>query len=77
MSKRNKVTRREGAYVLKCDVRKFFDSIDQKILRELICKKISDPDMLWLIDVILSSFEKEKGKALPLGNVTSQLFANV
>lgn len=33
--------------------------------------------MLWLIDLILSSFEKEKGKALPLGNVTSQLFANV
>jgi len=37
---------RETAYVLKCDVRKFFDSIDQKILRELICKKVSDPEML-------------------------------
>lgn len=68
---------RGTAYALKCDVRKFFDSIDQKILRELIGKKVSDLDMLWLIDLILSSFEKEKGKALPLGNVTSQLFANV
>jgi retron-type reverse transcriptase len=65
------------AYALKCDVRKFFDSIDQKILRDLITKKVSDPDMMWLIDLILASFEKEKGKALPLGNVTSQLFANV
>jgi hypothetical protein len=46
-------------------------------LRDLIVKKISDPDMIWLIDLILVSFEKEKGKALPLGNVTSQLFANV
>ncbi|MDB4984413.1 MAG: hypothetical protein JWM20_592 [Patescibacteria group bacterium] len=65
------------AYALKCDVRKFFDSIDQEILRKLILKKVSEPDMIWLIDLILVSFEKEKGKALPLGNVTSQLFANV
>ena len=68
---------RGAAYALKCDVRKFFDSIDLKILRELIGKKVSDPHMLWLVDLTLSSFEKEKGKALPLGNVTSQLFANV
>ncbi len=68
---------KKTAYALKCDVRKFFDSIDHKILRNLILKKISDPDMVWLIDLIMASFEKEKGKALPLGNVTSQLFANV
>ncbi len=65
------------AYVLKCDVRKFFDSIDHGILKELIARKISDTDALKLIDSIFSSFEKEKGKALPLGNVTSQLFANI
>lgn len=70
---------RKPAYVLKCDVRKFFDSIDHKVLRELLVRKISDTDLLWLIDIILASFEKEKGsgKGLPLGNVTSQLFANV
>ena len=68
---------RTVAYALKCDVRKFFDSIDHKILRNLIIKKVNDPDILWLIDLILSSFEKESDKALPLGNVTSQLFANV
>lgn len=68
---------RTVAYALKCDVRKFFDSIDRTILRGLILKKVSDPDMIWLIDLILDSFEKEKGKALPLGNVTSQLFSNI
>lgn len=68
---------RNTAYALKCDVRKFFDSIDHKILRDLIIKKVTDSDMMWLIDLILTSFEKEPGKALPLGNVTSQLFANV
>lgn len=65
------------AWVLKCDVRKFFDSIDHEILRELITEKIDDKDILWLIDSIFESFEKEKGKGLPLGNVTSQLFANI
>ncbi len=68
---------RTVAYALKCDVRKFFDSIDHALLRNLIVAKVSDPDMVWLIDIILESFEKEPGKALPLGNVTSQLFANV
>jgi RNA-directed DNA polymerase len=68
---------RRTAYALKCDVRKFFDSIDHEILRSLILKKVDDPGVLWLIDEIFRSFEKETGKALPLGNVTSQLFANV
>jgi hypothetical protein len=40
-------------------------------------RELHDADTLWLIDVFLHSFEKEKGKGLPLGNVTSQLFANI
>ncbi|MFZ2300144.1 MAG: reverse transcriptase domain-containing protein [Candidatus Moraniibacteriota bacterium] len=68
---------RVPAYTLKCDIRRFFDSIDHEILRQLIGKKVTDYDTLWLIDIIFASFEKEKGKGLPLGNVTSQLFANM
>ena len=68
---------RNTAYALKCDIRKFFDSIDHTTLRSLLLKKIAGPEMIWLIDLIFDSFEKENGKALPLGNVTSQLFANV
>ncbi len=64
-------------WVLKCDVRKFFDSIDHTVLKELIGKKVSCPDTMRLIDLLFGSFEKEKGKGLPLGNVTSQLFANI
>ena len=64
-------------YVLKCDIKKFFDSVDQKILFEIIKRKICDENTVWLIEKILRSFEKEKGRGLPLGNVTSQLFANV
>lgn len=65
------------AYTLKCDVRKFFDSIDHTILQEIVTMKINDENVSWLIDVILKSFEKTKGKGLPLGNVTSQMFGNV
>ena len=68
---------KKKAWTLKCDVRKFFDNVDHVTLRKLIAQQIECVDTLWLIDTIFSSFEKEKGKGLPLGNVTSQLFANI
>ncbi len=63
----------KNIYALKCDVRKFFDSVDRNILLELIKNKISDAETIWLIEKIVRSFKK----GLPLGNVTSQLFANI
>ena len=66
-----------AGYVLKCDIRKFFDSIDQTILLGLIQKKIADSDLFLLIQKIVASFSIASGKGLPLGNVTSQLFANI
>jgi len=68
---------RRSVFALKCDIKKFFDSIDHQILFELIKQKIFDADVLWLINEILKSFEKYPNKGLPLGNVTSQLFANI
>lgn len=68
--------RTEG-FTLKCDIRKFFDSIDHEILLSLIAQKVFDPKLFELIKKIIVSFETAKGKGLPLGNVTSQLFANV
>ena len=58
---------------LKCDIRKFFDSVGQDILLKFIKRKISDPDAVWLIEKIIRSF----ARGIPLGNVTSQLFANI
>lgn len=60
-------------YILKCDIKKFFDSIDHNILISLIEKKIKDKNTLWLVEKIIKSFPK----GLPLGNITSQLFANI
>jgi retron-type reverse transcriptase len=68
---------RQPAYALKCDIRKFFDSIDHQILMDILYRQIADQEMRNLLQIILTSFEKNPGKGLPLGNVTSQLFANV
>jgi len=62
---------------LKCDIKKFFDNISHKILFDIIKNRIRDKDTLWLIELIIKSFKKEPNKGLPLGNVTSQLFANI
>ncbi|MDE2021755.1 MAG: group II intron reverse transcriptase domain-containing protein [Patescibacteria group bacterium] len=65
-------------WVLKCDIRKFFASIDQSVLIEIVKRYIPDQDIVWLISGILDSFySTEKGVGLPLGNLTSQLLVNV
>jgi len=46
---------RRYRYVLPCDVRQFFPSIDHAILRGILSRTIADPDVLWLIDRILAS----------------------
>ena len=65
-------------WVLKCDIKKFFASIDQTILLVIVNSHISDNDICWLITQIVSSFHStQKGKGLPLGNLTSQLLVNI
>ena len=48
---------RRYPYVLQCDVKQFFPSLDLAILRKTLARKIADPDVLWLIDGILASGE--------------------
>jgi len=46
----------QPCYALKCDVRKFFDSIDQNILLRILREKISDLDTLWLLENVIDSY---------------------
>ena len=64
-----------NGYFLKCDIKKFFDSIDHVVLKSKLEKVINDKDVLWLLCMIIDSFETTKGKGLPMGNQTSQWFA--
>lgn len=63
-------------YCLKADIKHFFDSVNQEILLDIIKKKVKDPRVIWLVKRVINNFDnKEKG--MPLGNMTSQFFANV
>jgi RNA-directed DNA polymerase len=46
---------RQRRYVLQCDVRQFFPSVDHRLLRGMLAHHIADPGVLWLIDRILES----------------------
>lgn len=66
------------AWVLKCDIRKFFASVDQTILAEIIKDCIPDQDIVWLLSRVIGSFHSnQKGVGLPLGNLTFQLLVNI
>lgn len=91
----------QDIYILKGDIRKFFQSISWEVLIKIISKKIIDADTLWLIKKFIVGFsvmEKKQDKiacqlslleredipvsvvkrcGLPIGNLTSQLFANI
>jgi len=66
-------------WVLKCDIQKFFASIDHTVLKKILASHITDSTILWLLGVIIDSFNTngKVGVGLPLGNLTSQLFVNI
>lgn len=59
-------------YCLKMDVRKFYQSIDHSVLKQVLRRKIKDTDVLWLLDLIIDS-----APGVPIGNFTSQHFGNL
>lgn len=61
-------------YVLKCDIKKYFYSIDKKILMNILSKKIQDKKVLAFAQLILND---GTDIGIPIGNYTSQYFANI
>jgi len=85
---------RSSRYVLQCDIRQYFPSIDHAILKAILRRKIKCRDTLWLIDRIIDGSNPQGGdgeyflgdelltpierrRGLPIGNLTSQFFANM
>ncbi len=87
---------RRFRYVWQADVRQFFPSVDHQILRCALARKVNDPHLIWLIDLILDGgkevlkaqydmvyfadddlFAINRPRGLPIGNLTSQFWANV
>ncbi|AHJ27655.1 RNA-directed DNA polymerase [Nodularia spumigena CS-584] len=85
---------RSHRYVLQCDIKKYFPSINHEILKSLLHRKLKCQDTLWLAETIINSSNPQESvidyfpgddllsplqgrKGLPIGNLTSQFFANV
>lgn len=64
-------------YVFHGDVDSFFSSVDHNILFRFLTRKIRDWKYLCLCKRIIISYNPEKVKGIPLGNLTSQIFANI
>lgn len=74
---KRKVTKNNSriAFCLKADIKHYFQEVNHKILLEMISRKIKDEKVIWLINQILGNGFSDKG--MPLGNLTSQFFANI
>lgn len=80
-------------YVCKLDISKYYASINHTRLKQLLAAKINDSELLALLDVIIDStngstehnhlfapdsyFHTKGPRGIPIGNLTSQLFANI
>ncbi len=65
-------------FCLKADIKSYFETIDQRIRLHIIKKKVKDTQVIRLIQLILNNYVgKHQDKGMPLGNLTSQFFANV
>ncbi|MDP3956346.1 MAG: reverse transcriptase/maturase family protein [bacterium] len=77
------------SFVWRTDIRKFFDSVNCDILLHILKRKIQDKKALWLLEKIISSYHKQNSGTnreseeraprigIPIGNLTSQIFANI
>lgn len=67
---------REYSWFCKLDVRKYFDSVDHALLLSFLGRRFKDERLLRLFKLIIQSYSTVNSKGLPIGNLTSQYFAN-
>ena len=73
---RASVFQKQYKWFLKLDVRKYFDSIDYAKLKTMLAKRYKDKALLHIFFQIIDSYQTNSDKGLPIGNLTSQYFAN-
>lgn len=65
-------------WILKCDIKGFFYHIDSNILYSIMCKYIADVELLNFTKLLIFDGREEMGAiGIPIGNYTSQFFANI
>lgn len=51
-----------SCFVLKCDIRKFFDSVDHQTLLRIIGRRVKDEDMMWLLESVIGSYASQQAR---------------
>jgi RNA-directed DNA polymerase len=73
---RAKVYNKKHLFYLKLDVKKFFESVEHTVLKLQLRKIFKEQKLITIFDQIIDSYEAHPNKGLPIGNLTSQYFAN-
>lgn len=63
-------------FIVKLDFRKYYDSINHEVLKQKLERKFKDKTLLAMFSSIIDSYHADTGVGLPIGNLTSQYFAN-
>ncbi len=74
---KNKTTVDQSMFFLKTDIKSYFASVNHTVLKEIIRNHVSDKKLLTLLDKIINSYRDSFDTGIPIGNLTSQLFANM
>ena len=77
------------SFVWRADITKFFDNIKQNTLLAIITRRVKDEKSIWLMKKVIGGYlagvtarerEREReecARGIPIGNLTSQIFANI
>jgi len=71
-----KANQSKNLWFCKLDIKKYFDSVSHEILIKLLHSRFKDQRLLYLFEKIIRSYQITKSHGLPIGNLTSQYFAN-
>lgn len=74
--KRAKSFQKDYSWFCKLDIRKYFDSVGHALLIKFLSKRFEEKCLLSIFTTIINSYHSSPGKGLPIGNLTSQYFAN-
>lgn len=69
--------RRGRGYVLQCDVKSYFATVDHAVLNALLARRLADRRILELLRGLVAHGAETPGTGMPIGNLTSQMFANL
>lgn len=64
-------------YRLQCDIASYFASVDHAVLMALVSRRVGDVRVLDLLRSLVAHGGERPGRGMPIGNLTSQLFANL